>query len=248
MPAGRYRIVGAVVPLIVGRGATDTYTAEASVYLKKPPPSPPPYYVAAEYICSELAHQLRLPVPPSFVAELPGEPAPVFCSLAFNLAGTPAPNVDPALATSEEPDLCSGVIVFDAWIVNTDRHAGNVSFQATRSPHRLNIFDHSHALFFYADWSTFFSDELGITGNRGNRHCFLDLLPTGQHVAKWVERIKRIPEYVITEIFNDAIELGLPEQLAADGARFMIDRRDRLGAIIDANRHEFSSVSDWPIV
>lgn len=236
------------MPLTAGRGVTDTYTAEASIYLKKPPPIPPPYYVAAEYICSELARQLRLPVPPSFVAELPGEPAPVFCSLAFNLSGTPAPSVNPLAAVTAEPDLCSGVLVFDAWIVNTDRHPGNVSFQATRAPHRLNIFDHSHAVFFYSDWLAAFQNDLAITGGRGNRHCFLDVLPTGSHIPKWVERVARIPEYVITEIFHDAIELGLPEQLAADGARFMIDRRDRLGAIIESHRHEFTSVHDWPII
>ena len=54
----------------------------------KPPAVPPPHYVAAEYVCAELARLIRLPVPPSFVAELPGEEdRPHPSSAEFNLYG-----------------------------------------------------------------------------------------------------------------------------------------------------------------
>jgi hypothetical protein len=237
--------------LVTDRGASDTYIAQASAYLKKPAPSPPPYDVAAEYICSELAHQLRLPVPPSFVAELPGEEAtPAFTCLAFNLAGGRTPEIDPVQAIAAEPDLCTGVLVFDIWIVNIDRHTRNISFQALRTPHRLNVFDHSHALFFYPDGWSYFANRLGITGEpgRGNRHCLLDVLDSAMYIPKWVERISKVPNYVIKEIFSDAVELGLPANLASDGARFFIDRRDRLASLIAAHRAEFSAVTDWPLI
>ena len=165
LPAGRYRVLGPLVPLAVDRGATDIYEGQAAIFLKKSPAVQPPHYVAAEFICAQLANQIRLPVPPSFVAELPGEEdRPAFTALAFNLAGGSTPPIIPAEAVAAEPDLCTGVIVFDAWIINIDRHTKNISFQALRVPHKLNVFDHSHTLFFYPDNFTHFAHKLGITG------------------------------------------------------------------------------------
>lgn len=249
VPAGRYRISGAVAPLTVDRGASDTYTTDAAVFLKKRGSGPPPYEVANEYICAELARQLRLPVPASFVVELPGEEStPAFAALAFNLGGGRTPPIDPGVAVREEPELCTAVVLFDAWVVNTDRHAGNISFQVARPPHRLNVFDHSHALFRWSDSLTYCVNELGITGDRGNRHCLLNALPTAQYIPGWLERIARIPEYIVSEVLRDAVELGLPQQLAEDGARFLIDRRTRLPGIVAAHRGEFPAVTDWALI
>lgn len=237
------------MPLAVDRGATDTYEGQAAIFLKKSPAVQPPHYVAAEFICAQLANQIRLPVPPSFVAELPGEEdRPAFTALAFNLAGGSTPPIIPAEAVAAEPDLCTGVIVFDAWIINIDRHTKNISFQALRVPHKLNVFDHSHTLFFYPDNFTHFADKLGITGERGSRHCLLDALPTAQHVGKWVERIGRVPADIIRELCQDAVDLGLPQDVADSTAVSLIDRKDRLGAVIAASRAEFLSVVDWPML
>jgi hypothetical protein len=252
LPPGRYRIVGPVIPLTIDRGVTDTYQGQAAIFLKKSPPVPPPYYAAVEFICAELAKQIRLPVPPSFVAELPGEEdRPAFTCLAFNLSGGSTPPIDPAEAVAAEPDLCTGVLMFDIWIVNTDRHVRNVSFQALRRPHRLNIFDHGHALIFYPDSLTHFANRLGIIGppnGRGNRHCFLDVLASAQYVMKWIERIGRVPDDIIREICQDAGDLGLPDQLSADTATFLISRRDRLAQLVADHRAEFRQIADWPLL
>jgi hypothetical protein len=250
--AGRYRIVGPLAPLGAGEsGVTETYEGQAAVFLKKPAAVQPPYYVAAEYVCAELARLIRLPVPPSFVAELPGEEnRPAFTSLGFNLSGGATPPIDPDEAVAADPDLSTAVVLFDIWIVNTDRHRKNISFLSTRTPHRFNVFDHSHALFYHTDTITFYQNRLAISGipDRGNRHCLLDALNTSRFVGKWLDRIRRVPVDLIQEVLADAVDLGLPEPLATATALFLIDRRDRLWDLVKTHRREFTQVADWPFV
>ena len=232
------------------RGVTDTFQAEASVFLKKAPATQPPYTVAVEYVCAELARMIRIPVPPSFVAELPGEEAsPAFSTLGFNLTGGTTPPIDPAEAVAADADLATGIVVFDAWIFNSDRHRGNLSFQATRRPHRLNVFDHSHALLFYPDTLRKGVTRLGICGttggDRGNRHCLLDTLNTGQFFGKWLDRVQRVPEDLILEIVADAEELGLPSPLVRPTTDFLLIRQRSLRDLFDAHRAQLPLVTDW---
>jgi hypothetical protein len=226
----------------------DTRAGEAAVYIKVPPDAHSAL-VALEYICAELARLIRLPVPPSFVAELPQkDPVTVFATLGFNLSGSAPAPVAAETVAAEEPDICTGVVLFDAWVVNSDRHVGNLSFKADRPPHRVNVFDHSHALTFYPDCFKFNAGKLGITGEpgRGNRHCLLDGLTTARYVPKWLGRIRDVPKELITEIVEDAADLGLDPALVAPTVQFLVERRNSLGDLIDQNRDQFRGISDWP--
>lgn len=248
MPVGVYKIVGTLDPLPgIVAGVSDTYTTQALVYLKKPRPSPPPYDVASEFICADLARLLRLPVPPGFVARVGAELC--FCSLSHNLSGDKLPPIDAEVAVQGAPDLCAGVTVFDVWIVNTDRHRMNISYQASREPHRLNVIDHSHALFQDPDSPLWAADKLGVEGSghggRGNRQCLLDWLMDDQALLRWIARIGTIDETIIRETFLDARDMGLPDDLARAGTSFLLERRGKLREIISANRGEFPKITNW---
>lgn len=248
MPVGVYKIVGSVDPLSRNqKGVSDTFVTGAQVYLKKPNDTPPPYYVANEYICAELARLIRLPVPPAFVARYGGDLC--FCSLDYNLSADRLPPIDPEVAIREEPNLCAGVIAFDIWVANTDRHRRNISFQATRDPHRLNAIDHGHALFAASDSLTWAADRFAVEGaqrgGRGNRQCLLDWLADDQRLSDWVGRIERLDSGTIREIFQDAIAAELPEDLAKQGASFLLDRRQKLRQLVSSNRAEFPKITAW---
>jgi hypothetical protein len=248
VPAGRYHILGKGSPLARGRGVSDTYVTEAQIFLKKGNPKPPPFDIANEYVAAELGRLLRLPVPPSFVADLPGGEGIAFCSLGFNLAAEQLPPCNPAEVAAAEPNLASGIIVFDIWIANSDRHTRNLSYQATRAPHRLNVFDHSHALLRDLDSLSWNRGRLGSDGARGARHCLLDHVETGMHFPGWIERVQSIPQFAIKAIVEDAKELGLSEELTDDLIRFLLERRDDLHRLIAENRAEFPRVRDWSLL
>ena len=232
---------------------TETFQGEAAVFLKKAPAIQPPYTVAVEYICAELARMIRIPVPPSFVAELPGEETtPAFTSLGFNLSGGTTPPADPVAAVAADADMATGIVVFDAWIYNSDRHPKNLSFQVVRAPHRFNVFDHGHALLFYPDALQTGVTRLGICGpaghDRGNRHCLLDALDTGEFFGKWLDRVQRVPPDLIGEIVADSEELGLPAQLVGPTTDFLVLRQRTLPLLFKEHRDQFPLVTDWTLV
>jgi hypothetical protein len=192
---------------------------------------------------------IRLPVPPSFLGRRRGDPASYFCSPSANLAGENAPEVDPALVAQAEPELSTGVIVFDIWVANSDRHAGNLRFQVRREGVRLDVFDHSHALFREADSLTLHVGHLGITGVRRehNRHCLLDELQTDSYLRKWVNRVRDVRDELIDEILTEAVRLGLPRTLTVDGSRFLRERKGDLEQLIKRHRHEFTGIEQWSL-
>lgn len=245
MAIGKYFVFGTLTPLDIDeRGVGQTFTSDAHIYVKKPNGHPPPYDVANEYVCGELARMIRLPVPPGFIGLLP-DGSHTYCSLGFNLKGEKAPPIIPGRAAVSEPDLCTGVIIFDIWIANTDRHHKNISYKAQRAPHRLQAIDHGHALFGF--WKPGeLVDDLAIVGGPGrNRHCLLDWLPTADYVSKWVARIQALPAEIIREVVMDSVSLGVPRHLAEQGVQFLLGRRMKLPELIRSNKSEFTSVSDW---
>ena len=100
-----------------------------------------PRVLANELICNRLAHALLLPCPPG--ATLDRDGVPYFFSLDFNLAGESLPPADPSEIVEKYPRLSWGITLFDALVMNHDRHDKNIAYDADTS--RLQIFDHSHA-------------------------------------------------------------------------------------------------------
>jgi hypothetical protein len=232
-------------------GVNKVREGDAVFKVKSEKGPPPPYVVAQEYICAELASLIRLPLPPHFIARDPRNGEMLFCSMNLTIGGgTPPPLDEPARAVSEELDLCTGLIMFDIWMMNTDRHLQNVSFQTARPPQRLGIFDHSHTLFFYPDWSSRFKDKLAIEGAApgSNRHVLLDHLDRLDYFPKWLKRVKGVHDDYLREVLENAGELGLPDFIARQAFTFLRARRDGLTDLIDHNQGEFTGIHQWGIL
>jgi hypothetical protein len=71
-----------------------------------------PFTVANEYVCGQLGRLLGLPIPPGFTVVAGGTVYHV--SMDFNLAGQALPPADAAALVAHDPDLASGIVVFDA--------------------------------------------------------------------------------------------------------------------------------------
>jgi hypothetical protein len=250
MPVRYYRLRGALRAIPGDQvNASDVWVASADVYAKRANPTPPPYDIVNEYVCGELAKLIRLPVPPSFIGTRMRDSQLYFCSPSFNLSGENSAPVDCSLVASREPSIVSGVLLFDIWVANTDRHNENLSFRRQGVGARVDIFDHSHALFREADSLEIHEGKLGITKERPhyNRHCLLDYITTDVHFDKWLNRIQAVSNDALQEILAEAVELGLPRLLADRGLEFLRSRRDTLRDVVKANRHEFRGISQWSL-
>ncbi len=151
------------------------------------------------------------------------------------------------------PDLCCGVIVFDLWIANTDRHDGNLSFDPNVSPKRLNVFDHSHALFglegaqrlerFVNAFTLTESAESGT-----NRHCLLDQVTDLSGFGYWVDRINLLPKFQIIDACKNAESLGLIDAAERKSLlAFLLGRRKILRHLMETNSEQFIFLRSLPI-
>ena len=57
----------------------------------------------------------------------------------------PIPEVDPKMLARDFTDLCWGITLFDALLINKDRKPGNLAFDANLRA--VHIFDHGNCLF-----------------------------------------------------------------------------------------------------
>jgi hypothetical protein len=205
------------------------------------------YCVPNEHICAELARFLGLPVPPSGLVYKSGnDPEHFFASLNFNLCGGQLPPINPTICVKEQEFLCVGVILFDIFIANGDRHAANLSLDTSVSPARLAIFDHSHALFGARNGQgcarfVKLKDELGMAN-----HCLLKAIPSDSHFGLWIDRIARLPDYLIDEVCDATVPLKMITLSEAAGAKeFLKQRRHKIKTLVEQNKKEFIAVSQW---
>jgi hypothetical protein len=138
----------------IGRGASQAHSVLAentSEYIIKGPTFTPNHrHVAAnELISARLADLLGLPVLDYRIISLNGD---YFFGSSLMPPGTFYPAITPDLfSRCENNDRAYGVVVFDWWIYNVDRHSENLIVRsAGRAPTgpRLLMFlnDHSHAM------------------------------------------------------------------------------------------------------
>lgn len=234
MPASSYKLWSVGNP--VGMGVTGSVYVGMSGVAKKSTPAEP-YIVANELLCNFLARAIFLPAPPGGLMEHNGDQ--YFFSLDFNLAGHALPPASPIKIVSTQPRLAWGVILFDIFVINPDRHTGNIAFDT--SANRVTIFDHSHA---FASPSGDISarlasltSELGIGGE-----CLAPVIDTEDGLDLWADRISQLPDFYIRESCSAASEVGLPAANVAECVDFLIDRKSRLRALVDAHRSSFPKV------
>ena len=231
MPATHYKVVAKGGP--VGQGVT------GSVYVSvhgvaKSNSAQYPTIVANELVCNRLASALLLPVPPGFLIKL--DDVSHFASLNFNLSGQSLPPADAAAIVSAFPTLSWGILLFDMWVLNGDRHNGNISHDTIAN--KVQLFDHSHALFARSDFQSF-SNSPAIGG-----HCLAPAITSLDGLTDWNSHIGAIPERFVRTIVGDVVgdEFGVGTARAQECAEFLIARRSHLIALAKANAALFPKV------
>jgi HipA-like kinase len=195
-----------------------------------------PFAVANELLCGNLARAVFLPVPPSFLVTKSGVPHHV--SLDFNLAGQSLPPVDPPAVAKAHPELSVGVILFDAWIVNPDRHASNLAYDLPSG--RLSMFDHSHAFYHGVAGRQWLEQQTSMLGIGG--HCLAPAITDLEGARKWSDRIQKVPEFYIADTVAMAVDAGIPTGDKTFCEDFLATRRGRLLDLLHQHRALFPNV------
>jgi len=159
-----------------------------------------------------------------------------FFSLDFNIAGQSLPPINAAELVMKHPDLAWGVIIFDAFVMNGDRHPANIAYDV--STDKVQIFDHSHA---------FLSPAGDIKTNLANRennlavgsHCLVQEINNTQGMSPWLDRVILIPDYFIDGVISAGCACGIPASEQSFLNDFMKKRRDKLSDLFKANMNSF---------
>lgn len=231
MSASTYKIWAVGNP--VGNGISGSYHVGMASVGKKANANEP-NIVINELLCNLIARALCLPCPPGALANNGGEN--YFCSLNFNLAGQALPPVSPSVLVSKFPELCWGIVLFDIFVMNPDRHANNLSYDQTTGA--VQIFDHSRA--FLPVKATIDSQIADNTGKLGfTCNCLKNELSSMNGFDFWVERIKLLPSYVIEEAVKEISDIGFPVDKVSLTVDFLKTRRDSIDGLVTSNIAEF---------
>ena len=189
-----------------------------------------PYRAANEYVAAELGRIIGLPAVPGVVVsnnELSG-----FVSLRFGSKGEKPPPAIPELFAHEQPDLAAGLVVFDCWIGNTDRHEENFAYSVTNK--RTHIFDHDRALLSAMGLRRLelHRDEHGL-----DYHTVAHALESGAKFASWVEAVSRVTQRTIELVVRELQEHGLLTEVERTALiDFLLHRRGRIAEMLQVAR------------
>lgn len=187
-----------------------------------------PYEVFNELVCMQLGRALGLPIPVGFVIEKGSDL--FYCSANLALFDGEAPDADFEAFAENDPQMALGVVVFDAWVANADRHSRNAIYDDIDD--RIYLFDHGMALL----------------GNRGIpylqesaqelRLCE-DLtreIRDASSFSHWYNRLVNIPDFMITDAVREAGKTGIAEEEQLETANFLMRRRNQLWKLLKDNQ------------
>lgn len=204
-----------------------------------------PYLIANEWIAANIGQFLRLPIPPFSLIQGRDAKTRMFASLSFEGNTSPA-DVKPNTLWLKHPELCTGIVLFDVLIGNTDRHEKNIKVDNSISPGRLYLFDHDRALMCAVP-------EQGIEWLEKTKndpllrwHCLREVLNTAKHFREWRQRISSIPSWFISDVCEVAKkECGIRKDEANAAMDFLMHRKDEIDGLVIQNKHLFPNVSDF---
>lgn len=195
-----------------------------------------PYTAANELICARLASMIGLPVPPGTIVRGDnGETG--YVSLRFGRAGEQPPPVIPEHFVEDHPDLAAGVVAFDCWVGNTDRHNQNLAYSRGNLP--PVVFDHSHALFGGGTDTSHLNrpEDPRVNGSIAR------LLTSDAGLRLYAERIGSVPQILVQLVIR---ELESQEVLSPEDANlageFLETRRGKLLELLQSAGEPLSAV------
>lgn len=206
--------------------------------------TPAPYAVANEYICGRLGLLMGLPVPPGVIVGA-DDGRPAFVCLRFGRRGEKPPPVIAQHLVEDEEFMAAGIVAFDCWIGNEDRHDRNLAYSRD-PPLDLAVFDHSHALMGSDPGGAVhrFSDNLDKTYVGSG--CLAPLMSKGGAFPEWAKRIQSVDPGVIKSTCRAVKRVGAatePEVRAAE--EFILHRRTRILRYLQHDVNALPRVMEW---
>lgn len=236
----------------IGRGASNARYIEATdgkEYLIKGPSLAPdnPMVGANELVAVRLAERLGLPVLGHAVVERGGE---WFFASNWMDSSRFSPALDKELfAKCENRDCVYGTVVFDAWLINKDRHNENLvarRINRTSPPrHALLLNDHSHLLV-SPSGPTGIAGLMGHLDRPASGFVWLDFLRASISAVTSLRgaltAIEQLSDKEVESIVDSTPDVLLSPSDKRIYADFLNQRRTRLRAVMQKEPSPFPNL------
>lgn len=145
------------------------------------------------------------------------------------------------------PSIAAGIIAFDSWIGNTDRHNENIAYKRDEAEIPVTVFDHSHALL---------GDTRGKATNRllGQidepfvAGALLQHITSSREFADWANRIRAIPDDLLRDICRAVVRPGgITVGQCAAAVKFLTRRKDTILQKIVGSKGTMPNVGQWEL-
>jgi hypothetical protein len=219
-------------------------------------PESNPYLLANEWICGNIAWHLRLPVPPLAIMRKSATSPRYFASLDYGTRETTATDMKATTFCDRQLSFATGIILFDILIANPDRHEKNLKVNDRDNPTRFHIFDHERALFGHQKrkgrqrLEQFNTAKLGFSLLKRNDefHKLAIAISSDSHFWTWASRIEKIPEVFISELCDEAKDLGVSVEEADMCEQFLCQRKNCIIDLVRKNMTFFANIKCWGIL
>jgi hypothetical protein len=242
----------------IGQGASQAHTVLAEngqEYIIKGATFVPqhPHVAANEYVAARLGHAIGLPVLDFTVVELAGDL--FFASAAMPQGTFHTSTTEDLFQKCENRDRVYDLVVFDAWLRNTDRHHENLLVREIRprgSPNvRFNLLcnDHSHCLVCPNEQATILAAHLDAspTVHASISYVFNAITDTAQ-LAAAIDRVNQVPESLVNGVFAEMPAAFIPAAQDGDLMReYLLQRRRRLATVLQTHRAVFPNLDEGQI-
>ncbi|WP_433078713.1 hypothetical protein ACQP1P_38125 [Dactylosporangium sp. CA-052675] len=200
-----------------------------------------PFGVANDFVASRLGAAIGLPVPPGSLIRIGGNAA-AYLSLGFGDKGDRLPPAILPKFAKESPWEACGVIAFDQWVANNDRHDENLAYSPEVG---TAVFDHDLALLgASSDPIKFLTSGMDVE-IKGHKLC--SLVETVDSMEHWARRISSVHPREIRTAVRAILMAGLVNKATADLlCQFLEYRKSRIREFLVRTEHEYTKVASWP--
>ncbi|MEM7478421.1 MAG: HipA family kinase [Planctomycetota bacterium] len=176
-----------------------------------------------ELVASRLGQYMGLPIPVGMVLEKDSEL--FYASCHVSAATEELPDADLNRFCRDKADLACGVMVFDAWTANDDRHLENIWYNYYED--ETFVFDQGNALLSDEGESHLHSAEKCLCVRYAN-DALSQFITSLDSFSIWYEAILRIPTSAITALVIEASAVGVDKMLGEKVGAWLLKRREIL--------------------
>jgi hypothetical protein len=236
----------------VGKGASEAHyilAENGSEYIIKGPSLAPAHPTVAgnEWIAARLASAVGLPLLDYRVVTMHDE---LFFASSWMPPGTFYPAITEELFNRcENRERAYDLVVFDSWLINSDRHSENLPVRhiARGDRHLLLLNDHSHLLV-SPSGPREVGDLMGRLDSPPRTYVTLafirDSITDPARINEALDRVERV-----SDADTRAVVASTPPELLANDARavyadFLVERKHRLRGLFENHATDFPNLEE----